>query len=45
MIGDYRNLAIIYKARGDSDRAEELFRKSLELGIAVGSGDVVPTNR
>ncbi|MEA3281920.1 MAG: tetratricopeptide repeat protein [Euryarchaeota archaeon] len=33
----YGNLGIVYKTRGDLDRAEEMYEKSLELFTSIGS--------
>ena len=34
---DYGNLGNLYQTRGDLDRAEEMYRKSLALFRAVGA--------
>ena len=37
MASDYGNLGIVYRTRGDLDRAEEMYEKSLELFRQVGA--------
>jgi Tfp pilus assembly protein PilF len=41
MASQYGNLGIVYKARGDLDRAEEMHRKSLELFTSIGSKPMI----
>ena len=37
MAGDYGNLGVLYKTRGELDRAEEMYRKSLDLFREIGA--------
>ena len=35
MESDYANLGNVYKTRGDLDRAEAMYEKSLELFVSI----------
>jgi Tfp pilus assembly protein PilF len=41
MARQYGNLGIVYKTRGDLDRAEEMYKKSLELFVLIGSKPMI----
>ena len=41
MVSDYGNLGNVYRIRGDLDRAEEMYRKSLESFVLIGSRPVI----
>ena len=41
MGNDYGNLGIVYQTRGDLDRAEEMYEKSLELFTSIGSKPMI----
>ena len=44
MASDYGNLGILYQNRGELDRAEEMYRKSLEIDEALGRKEGMASN-